>query len=316
MPLKPEARPIVDAASAAFPKLGTEVCDAAEARQLLAARPATEVDPIPVGNVEEWYLPGSSGAPAVRVRVYWPDDTAVALPVVVFCHGGGWVICDLDSHDQLCRAMTIGTGAIVVSVDYRRAPEHRFPAAADDAYAVTEWVAANTRSLGGDPHRIAVAGDSAGGNLAVATALMARDHGGPRVAFQLLFYPMLDHTRSAKSYRDNAHGYFVTADHLRWYWQQYLGDAADDPHPYASPAMADDVSGLPPAYIVTAECDPLRDEGEAYGRRLRAAGVPAAVRRYDGMFHGFVSMADHLPDAAEAQAAAFSALRDALATRP
>lgn len=316
MPLKPEAQIIVDAASAAFPRLGTEVLDAAEARRILAARQPVPVDPIPVGRVEEWLMPGPTGAPAVRTRVYWPEDAAAStdLPVVVFCHGGGWVICDLDSHDQLCRALANGSGAIVVSVDYRKAPEHRFPAAAEDAYAVTRWVAANARSLGGDPRRIAVAGDSAGGNLAAATALMARHHGSPRIAFQLLIYPMLDHARGTPSYRDNAQGYFVTDDHLRWYWEQYLGETGDGSHPYASPLCAEDLSGLPPAHIVTAEFDPLRDEGEAYGARLREAGGDVEVMRYDGMFHGFVSMADHLPDAAKALAAAFSALRTGLSS--
>lgn len=310
MPLKPEAQAIVDVASASFPKLGTEVLDADEARRILAERPAPDVDPIPVGRVEERHVPGPVGAPAVRVRVYWPEDAAANPPVVVFCHGGGWVICDLDSHDQLCRAMTVGSGAIVVSVDYRQAPAHRFPAAAEDAYAAVRWVAAEAGALGGDGTRIAVAGDSAGGNLAAVAALMARDRGGPPIAFQLLIYPMLDHSRDTQSYWDNAHGYFVTEDHLRWYWEQYLG-ADGGAHPYASPSQAE-LSGLPPAHIVTAEYDPLRDEGEVYGQRLREAGVPAEVCRYEGMFHGFVSMADHLPDAAKAQAAAFSALRDAL----
>jgi acetyl esterase len=234
---------------------------------------------------------------------------------VVFCHGGGFVLCDLDSHDQLCRAMSNGTGAVVISVDYRRAPEHRFPAAAEDAYAVTRWVADNPGQLGIDASRISVAGDSSGGNLAAVTALMARDRNGPDLAFQLLIYPMLDHAQDTPSYRDNATGYFVTADHLRWYWQQYLGDA-DGAHPYASPVLASDLTGLPPAHIITAEYDPLRDEGETYGRRLAEAGSPADVRRYDGMFHGFVSMADHLPEATAARSAAFQAMATALDTRP
>ncbi|MBA0126562.1 alpha/beta hydrolase [Haloechinothrix sp. YIM 98757] len=316
MPLKPEARAIVDIAAKEFPALGTEVVDADHARRILARRPQPDVEPIPVGWVAERTVPGSEGCGDVRARVYWPGKHIDRPGVVVFCHGGGWVLCDVDTHDRLCRAMTNATGAVVVSVDYRRAPEHPFPAAAVDAYTVTRWVADHPTALGADPDRIAVAGDSSGGNLAAVTALMARDRGGPDIAFQLLIYPMLDHAQDTASYRDNAHGYFVTADHLRWYWQQYLGDSGDGAHPYASPLRAADLSGLPPAHIITAELDPLRDEAEEYGRRLAAAGTPTDVRRYDGMFHGFVSMAEHLPDAVAAGSAAYRALAAALGTSP
>ncbi|WP_433678626.1 alpha/beta hydrolase [Nocardia sp. CA-119907] len=313
MPLKPEARVIVDAASASFPALGTEVLDAAQARRILAARPAAPVQPVPVDRVEERMVPGPTGAPPVRVRLYRPAGTS--SPVVVFFHGGGFVICGLDSHDQLCRAMGNGVGAIVVSVDYRQAPEHRFPAAAEDAYAVLEWVADQASTFGGDPDRIAVAGDSSGGNLAAVTALMARDRNGPDIVHQLLVYPMLDPARDTASYRDNANGYFVTDDHLRWYWEQYLGSDGDAANPYAAPPRATDLAGLPPAYVITAEFDPLRDEGEEYGARLRAAGVETVLIRYDGQFHGFFTMADNLSDAKEATAQAFSALRRALEVR-
>src|SRR5258708_785106 len=198
MPLTPRAQSIVDAASAAFPALGTEVLDATAARRILAARLPAAVYPLQVGWGDNLTVPGP---PDVPVRNYYPAATSeAALPVVVFCHGGGWVICDLDSHDQLCRALAAGSDAIVISVDYRRAPEHRFPAAAEDAYAVVCWVAANARALGGDPHRIVVAGDSAGGNLAAATAVMARTKGGPKIAGQLLMYPMLDHRQNSTSY--------------------------------------------------------------------------------------------------------------------
>ncbi|WP_328399968.1 alpha/beta hydrolase [Nocardia sp. NBC_00403] len=330
MPLKPEAQVIVDLATASFPRLGTEIQDATEARRILAARPAAAAEPIPVGQVEERLVPGPVGAPELRVRIYRPADssldaqssatdaesdltgTTALLPVIVFFHGGGFVICGLDSHDQLCRSMANGVGAIVVSVDYRQAPEHRFPAAAEDAYAALNWVAEHAGTMGGDPARVAVAGDSCGGNLAAATTLMARDRNGPAVTFQLLVYPMLDPARNTMSYRDNAHGYFVTDDHLRWYWEQYLGTDGDADHPYASPLRASDMSGLPPAHIVTAEFDPLRDEGEEYGVRLQEAGVHADVIRYDGQFHGFFSMADSLSDAKEAATVAFSALRRAL----
>ncbi|MEU8899095.1 alpha/beta hydrolase [Nocardia sp. NPDC048505] len=312
MALKPEAQAIVDAAAGSFPKLGTEVTDAAQARRMLAARPVAAVDPIPVRKVEERLIPGPEGAPPVRVRIYHPAGASGELPAIVFCHGGGFTICSLDSHDQLCRGMANEVGAIVVSVDYRQAPEHRYPAAAEDAYAVLCWVAELKASLGGDPGRIAVAGDSSGGNLAAVTTLLARDRRGPAIAHQLLVYPMLDPARDTASYQENAQGYFVTDDHLRWYWEQYLGPDGDAADPYAAPAHAADLTGLPPAHIVTAEHDPLRDEGENYGARLRAAGVEAEVIRYDGEFHGFFSMGEHLPDAKVASAAAYSALRRAL----
>lgn len=317
--LDPAAEGIVAAMTATFPRVGTDVLDAAEARRIMAETPRPEVEPIPVGRVEDRTIPGPPGAPPLPVRVYWPaaadagtdaeDADAVPPPVVVFLHGGGWVLCGLDTHDQTCRALTRDAGAITVSVDYRLAPDDRFPAAAEDAYAATVWAAAHVDELGGDPRRLAVAGDSAGGNLAAATALMARDRGGPALAFQLLVYPVLDHRRDTPSHRENAEGFFLTGTHMRWYWEQYLGPDGDGAHPYASPVLADDLTGLPPAHIVTAECDPLRDEGEDYARRLRDTGVPVEVVRYDGMFHGFFGMADLLPGARRAQDAAFGALR-------
>nr|WP_232329579.1 MULTISPECIES: alpha/beta hydrolase [Nocardia] len=308
--MTPRTRAVVDAATAAFPKLGTDVLDAAEARRQLAARPPAPIDPVPVAAVRNSAITGPGGAD-IPVRIYTPRGGTEPLPVIMFCHGGGFVICSLDSHDQFCRTMANETGALVVSVDYRQAPEHRFPAAAQDAYAVLRWIGAAIAEHGGDPARIAVAGDSAGGNLAAVTALMARDLGGPAVVAQLLMYPMLDPARASASYRDNAQGYFVTDDHLRWYWEQYLGDA-DGTDPYAAPLLSDP-AGLPPAHIATAEYDPLRDEGEAYGAHLAAAGIPVEVHRYEGMFHGFMTMGDVLPETGVANERAFAALRRALA---
>ncbi|MEV6771702.1 alpha/beta hydrolase [Nocardia sp. NPDC051030] len=311
MPLAPEWQSFVDAATAAFPALGTEVLDAAEARAFLAARSAPAVVPIPVAAVEEWLVPGPEDAPEVPVRLYRPLDAEPTPGVVVFYHGGGFVLCSLDSHDRFCRLMANEAGVIVISVDYRRAPDARFPAAAHDAYAVLRWVADNAESLGGDPARLAVAGDSAGGNLATVAAIQARDNGGPDIAFQLLLYPMLDPACDSASYTENAEGYFTTAAHMRWYWQQYLITDADRSDPYANPLLAE-LTGLPAAHIATAEFDPLRNEGEVYGGLLRDAGVPVEIHRWNGTVHGFMSMAFHLPETQQANASAFTALRKAL----
>ncbi|NUS45395.1 MAG: alpha/beta hydrolase [Mycobacteriaceae bacterium] len=314
MALTPEARALVDLASAGFPRLGTEVRDAAAARRMLAARPAAPATPVPVAHVADRRIPAG-----IRVREYRPLPCAssaksTALPAVVFYHGGGFVICDLDSHDRWCRTMANAIGAVVISVEYRQAPEHRFPAAAEDAYAALHWTADHADELRVDPARIAVAGDSAGGNLATVAAQASRDRTGPRPAFQLLMYPMLDPACATPSYRDNADGYFTTAAHLRWFWDQYLSSPADRTDPRANPLRAD-LAALPPALVITAEHDPLRDEGETYARRLRAAGVPARTHRAPAMFHGFMTMAAHLREAAAANSLAFTTLRAALHPR-
>jgi acetyl esterase len=245
--------------------------------------------------------------------VYRPEPIGgPALPVVVFFHGGGWSICDLDTHDGTCRSLANGACAVVVSVDYRLAPEHKFPAAADDAYAATQWVFDHSDELGVDADRLAVAGDSAGGNLAAVVPLMARDRGGPPIRFQLLIYPVTDFSFDTDSYRDNAEGYFLHRASMEWYWRQDLSSDEAGAHPYASPLRVADASGLPPGMVMTAEFDPLRDEGEAYGRKLADAGVPFTVRRYDGVFHGFFSMVAFLEGAKQATADAHAALRDAL----
>ncbi|MFJ7069345.1 alpha/beta hydrolase [Streptomyces sp. NPDC101115] len=274
-PLTPAARALCDAMAAAFPRPGADPA-------VFRAAARAHLGELPPGSVD-------TEARGVRVRVY----EGQADPVVVFAHGGGWVLCDLDTHDRPCRALAARTGATVVSVDYRRAPDHRFPAAEDDVYTALEWAAAR---YPGRP--LVVAGDSSGGNLAAAAALRARDHGGPAVAGQLLVYPVLDHRLDGESARAYATGFFHTTAHMRWYWEQYLGPGGDPVA--ASPGLADDLAGLPPALIVLADCDPLRDEGLAWARRLSSAGVTAQVHLHTGVFHGFLGGLGLLPEADDA----------------
>jgi acetyl esterase len=237
-------------------------------------------------------------ANGVPVRIYRPVENKI-LPCLVFFHGGGWVIGDLETHDNVCRALAHQVGCVVVAVDYRLAPEHRFPAALDDSYNATCWVADNAAALGIDPSRIAVGGDSAGGNLATCVCLQAKTLGKPALAHQLLVYPVTDTGCDSPSYTDNAEGYMLTRATMAWFWDHYIGDQPRD-NPLMAPLLASDVSGLPSATVITAEFDPLRDEGEAYAAKLTAAGVVTSARRYDGMIHGFVHMQDALPDGRDA----------------
>jgi acetyl esterase/lipase len=269
--------------------------------------------PAPVGRVENRTIPGPDGE--IPVRVYWPaGDGGEPLPMLVFFHGGGWVICDLDTHDALCRALTNGAGCVTISVDYRLAPEHKFPAAPEDCYAATAWAAAHAAELGGDAARLAVGGDSAGGNLAAVVALMARERGGPALAFQLLIYPATDLRMNTPSIAENGAGYGLDTAEMIWFGNHYMRDDADKLNPLVSPLLAPDLGGLPPALVVTAEYDPLRDEGERYGERLRAAGVPVTIRRYDGMIHGFASMLDIFDGGRRAVDGCAAALRAAFET--
>lgn len=281
----------------------------AEARAqatLLAAMGNRPAQPAPT---EDRHIPGPAGA--IPIRVYRPTvDTP--LPIVVFFHGGGFVIGDIESHDPVCQQLATSVPAVVVSVDYRLAPEHPFPAPVDDCWAATEWVAAHAAELGGDAHRLAVAGDSAGGNLAAVVAIRARDAGGPAVAFQLLVYPATDLTRSYPSHVENGEGYLLTTESMDWFMGHYLPDASDAQHPDASPLFTADLAGLPPALVITAELDPLRDEGEAYGEAMAKAGGDVRVSRYDGMIHGFFGMDALLDGATRAIQEAVAALQVAL----
>jgi acetyl esterase len=313
MPLHPQVEKLLAAQAGAQP---LHELDVGQARRVHAeAASVQNGPPTPVAGVEDLAAPGPAGA--VPVRVYTPEAAAPGSgqappPVVVWFHGGGWVVGTLDTYDPLCRALAAASGAVVASVDYRLAPEHRFPAAVEDCWAATRWVAAHAGEVGGSPDRIAVAGDSAGGNLATVVARRARDAGGPRLAFQLLVYPATDAAMDTASYQDLADGYYLTAPLMRWYWGHYLGDDRAGADPDASPLQAPDLAGLPPALVVTAEYDPLRDEGEAYAARLAEAGVPTVVRRHDGMVHGFFRWRGVLDAAAPAMAEAAAALRAAL----
>lgn len=286
MALDPQARKILDQmAEMGNPPINE--LSVSEARQDSAAMTAMQGPPEPVAGVEDRNLTGPGGD--LPVRIYQPFGKG-PFPVLINFHGGGWVVGDIESTDVFCRSLANTAGCIVISVDYRLAPEHPYPAAADDAYCATLWAATNAAGFGGDPLRIAVCGDSAGGNLAAVVSQMARDRGKPAICFQLLIYPVTDAACDTLSFNENDKGYFLTKEAMQWFWNHYVPNDADRNHPYASPLRAKNFSGLPPALVITAEFDPLRDEGERYVELLRAAGTPVQLTRYDGMIHGFFMM--------------------------
>jgi|SRR5579871_711341 len=268
----------------------------------------------PIGATSDRHFPGPKGD--VGVRIYSPlSAKAPLLPGLIFFHGGGFVLGDLDSHDGLCRVLCNESGCRVVSVDYRLAPEHPFPAAVDDCFAATQWVARNAAELGIDAGRLAVGGDSAGGNLAAVVAVLARDAGGPKLCFQLLIYPVTQlGGPDTGSMRENAKGYFLEKASMEWFTRLYCPELGHREDPRLSPLLTKDLSGLPPAYVVTAGFDPLRDEGKAYADRLDAAGVAVTYVNYPGMIHGFFSFRGLVPKAREAVAAAAAALKADVAT--
>jgi acetyl esterase len=286
--LHPEARALLEMMDAqGAPPLESQ--DPVEARGArLEPMKLLGGEPDALGRVENLTAPGPGGD--VPLRLY-ANEHGGLRPALVYFHGGGFVFGNLDTHDAVCRALAKASGAVVISVDYRLAPEHKFPAAVDDSYAATVWVAANAEKLGIDARRIAVGGDSAGGNLATVIAMRCRDAGGPTLAAQVLIYPVTDvSTFETGSHRELGEGYFLTRAAMEWFTGHYLASADQKRHPEASPLLAPNLRGLPPALVITAEFDPLRDEGEAYAQRLQQAGVPVTVSRYPGMIHGFVSM--------------------------
>ena len=310
--LDPQARAVIDlvisSGRPAYHQLSPK-----DARQLFReTRPASTPTPPQIGMVRDLTADGPLGP--IPLRVYRPAGVPASTPlaVLVFFHGGGWVIGDLETHDVLCRQLTAGSGVSVVSVDYRLAPEHKFPAAVDDAWAATRWVVAHAGELAVDASRLAVGGDSAGGNLAAVVALLARDKGAPAIAVQVLIYPVTDLVGETRSYRDFAEGYLLTREGMRWFIAHYLTAEAEAADWRASPLRAQSLAGLPPALIVTAGFDPLRDEGEAYAERLRDAGVRVDSVCYGGMIHGFVPMGRLLDTAGRAISLIAGSLSQAL----
>lgn len=298
MPLEPQVQRYLEQLAALGAPPQREVPPAQQRVNQRAARLLT---------VTDREIPGPAGA--IPIRVFTPAGPR-PLPIVIYFHGGGWVIGDLDVTDLRCRILAEWGRCLVVSVYYRHAPEHRFPAAIDDSYAATLWTAEHATELGGDADRLAVCGDSAGGNLAAAVTLLAREH-GPRIIFQNLVYPVTDHDFTRPSYLENAAGYGLSLDTMQWYWDQYVPNEADRLNPLASPLRAASLAGLPPALVQTAEYDPLRDEGEAYAARLKVAGVPVTLTRYNGMIHGFVGQAGEFDGGKQALIDAVTALRAA-----
>jgi acetyl esterase len=243
--------------------------------------------PVAVDRVQDLDVAGPAGP--IKGRLYVPDHRSAAVPLLVYFHGGGWVICDLDTHDNVCRLLAAHAGVNVLSVDYRLAPEHRFPAAVDDAFAAFRFAVANAAELGADPEAVAVGGDSAGGNLAAVVCQLAAADGGPAPAFQLMFYPVLDVSQKRRSYELFREGFYLTESDMDWFRGQYLPDEQSARDPRASPLLAQALSGLPPAYIATAGFDVLRDEGEEYAHRLREAGVAVTLQRHSGLVHGLAN---------------------------
>jgi acetyl esterase len=264
----------------------------------------------PVRSTEDATIPGPAGD--IPIRIYRPEVDG-PVPTMAFLHGGGFVIGDIETHDDQARLLCRDVGMVVVSVDYRLAPEHKFPAGYEDSLAATQWVGDHVADLGGDPERIVVGGDSAGGNLAAAVALASRTT-GPKLAAQFLIYPGVDFTEDGDypSRAHNAEGYFLTVEDMLWFDAQYLPEGADRSDPRASPIRAADLAGAPPAVIGTAEFDPLRDEGEAYAKALADAGVEVRLQRYDGMIHGFYGLGVHSAGAAAAVADLNASLKDLL----
>jgi len=293
MPLNPQVEALLQM-MAQMPAIDFTNDTPAEVRAVFD-NPMPLAAPPPVARIEDIsiVLDGRN----LAARLFVPEDAGERPPLTLYYHGGGWVIGTLETHDGTCRALAQKSGSAVLSVAYRLAPEHRYPAAVDDCYDALVWAAANAKSLGVDESRLAVAGDSAGGNLAAAVAIITRDRAGPALRHQLLIYPVTDNDFSLASYAENGSGdYYLSTEGMRWFWDHYLGETSAENAPLAVVLRTENLSGLPPATVITAEFDPLRDEGVAYAERLKAAGISVDAATAPGMIHGFFSMFEAVPD--------------------
>lgn len=294
MPLSAESMAVIEALVAQnMPRL--DDLPVAEGRALFNTAFKTQAaDQEPVARVEEKVIPVAGAT--IPARVYAPASTQ-PLPALVHFHGGGWVIMNLDTHDGNCRSLCNKAGIAIVSVEYRKAPEFKAPVPAEDCYAALEWVVANAAALGIDANRVGVIGDSAGGNLAAVVAQLARDRKGPKVKCQVLTYPAVDATMSAASIKENANAPLLGEREMKWFWGHYIeGSKLSAKDPEVSPLFARSLANLPPAFVSSAEFDPLRDEGEEYAKKLQAAGVPVEMKRYNGVFHGFALLGKFIPE--------------------
>jgi len=319
MPLHAQAKAVLDqiAAQGGPPLEQMTPAEIRASRAETAEAFAALAGPLqPVAHLENRSIPGP--AQAIPIRVYRTESGPRGhplLPALVYFHGGGWVFGNLDQVDRVCRMIANAVPCVVVNVDYRLAPEHKFPAAVEDAYAATKYVAERSGEFGADSSRIAVGGDSAGGNLAAVTCLMARDRGGPKLAFQLMVYPVTDYDDDRPSSYEYAEGYLLTRALMPYFWSHYVASPEQGRHPYASPINATSLEGLPPAMVITAECDPIRDQGEAYAHRLEQAGVAVTLHRYEGAIHVFFQMGGVIDSGKQALNDAVAALRRAFSSQ-
>jgi len=284
MPLHPQVADLMKRREALGFPANSEVSPDEARANARAGKEAIPSDQEPVGEISERTIPGPAGD--VPIRIYRPT-TEGPHPLIMLFHGGGWVIGDLDTEDSMSRGLVNRVDAVLVSVDYRLAPETKFPGAPEDCYAATVWAVENASEIGVDASNLALSGTSAGGNLTGAVAQMCRDRGGPEVKHQVLFCPVIDYDFARKSYHEKAEGYGLTRDGMIWFWDQYLASPEDGHNPYASPIRAEDLSGLPDATVIAAEYDPLLDEAADYAKALEAAGVDVQYTEYPGMTHGF-----------------------------
>jgi acetyl esterase len=310
MPLHPDARAVLDLVAAADNPPYWSLTPVAARAQHEEKAPVLDARPLPVAQCDDRDVPGPGGA--VPIRLYFPDKRAELAPALLWLHGGGHVVGSVASYDALCRVLAVKSGCAVVSVDYRLAPEHKFPAAVEDAFAVLRWLLDQGRALGIDPARLAVGGDSAGANLAAVSAILARDAGLGGPVFQLLIYPATAPWPDSGSHQEFAEGHLLDRRTIDWFQNHYARGAADRRDFRFAPLLASDLSRLPPALVIVAECDPLRDEGTAYAERLRDAGVPVELSCYAGMIHAFVSLSRALEGGRRAIDQAATALARAL----